>query len=228
MATVHTRVERARGCGFRKPGGLYLVGPPSSSPCGKLPIPLERCPTCDQGIKPSRGWQWVSWAPLVASRTCHAGAECATCPASFEVAQAIGRVGLLWIGEKFYGTPAEFMREALEMGVSRRIKAIPREFEIGRSWVALAHRMGKCEGCSGTGTYHKLEDENGPDLSVKCEACDGQGTVKRPAIFSFFQPQAIEYVVKGTESEEELDQFEKRGLTLVNVQHAGEQEPIPA
>ena len=44
MATIHKRVEGKRGCGFRKPGGLYMVSA-VSAPCGKLPTPLDICPT---------------------------------------------------------------------------------------------------------------------------------------------------------------------------------------
>lgn len=29
---VQTKVEGRRGCGYRKPGGIYLVGPPWVSP----------------------------------------------------------------------------------------------------------------------------------------------------------------------------------------------------
>jgi len=49
-----------------------------------------------------------------------------------------GRASLLWVGEKFYSVE-EFMKEAREMGVSRRITAIPRGFELGKTWVFLAH-----------------------------------------------------------------------------------------
>lgn len=46
MATVRTSVEGARGCGYRKAGGIYLVSGGIPRPCGKLPIPLTTCPTC--------------------------------------------------------------------------------------------------------------------------------------------------------------------------------------
>lgn len=44
MATVHTSVESARGCGFRKGGGIYLVSGGLSEPCPKLPIELKVVP----------------------------------------------------------------------------------------------------------------------------------------------------------------------------------------
>ena len=50
MATVHTSVESARGCGYRKGGGIYLVSGGLSEPCPKLPIELHSCPTCSLDI----------------------------------------------------------------------------------------------------------------------------------------------------------------------------------
>lgn len=47
--SIETRVEGARGCGFRKTDGLYLVCDGLGSACGKLPIPCEVCPTCGRG-----------------------------------------------------------------------------------------------------------------------------------------------------------------------------------
>ena len=54
------RVESERGCGYRKEGGLYMMGGKPGAPCGRLPIPLDVCPACHGGIKPSRAWTWVN------------------------------------------------------------------------------------------------------------------------------------------------------------------------
>ena len=62
--------EPRRGCGFRKEGGLYLMGGTSLQSCGKLPIPLEICPVCGQGIKPSRSWTWINGAELIEDVEC--------------------------------------------------------------------------------------------------------------------------------------------------------------
>jgi len=56
---IEVRYESKRGCGWRKPGGLYLMADGPAELCGKLPIPLEICPSCGGGIKLSRGWTWV-------------------------------------------------------------------------------------------------------------------------------------------------------------------------
>src|SRR5207302_1043216 len=52
---------------------------------------------------------------------------------------ALGLCGLLWIGERFYKTTYDFDREAAALGVSRRITAIPRGFQVGKTWILFAH-----------------------------------------------------------------------------------------
>lgn len=203
MATIHDRKERARGCGFRKPGGIYLVAPELGHPCGKLPLALTRCPCCDAGIKPSRGWTWIDSGPLFSRQVCtfRCGEDHPTAAAlgvllrggcALGQPDAVGRAGLLWVGEQFYPSPRAFCAEADDMGISRRISKVPRGFELGKTWVMLAHRL----------TIPVQEDGEPGFL---------------PGIFRAFLPQRIEYVVKGTETELELERLEKRGFTLVRV-----------
>jgi hypothetical protein len=101
-----------------------LVSGKLGAPCCRLPIPLTICPTCSGGIKQTRGWTWIDpkrwfegeckWPQLVS-----------VCPAADPA--ALGeRVGLLWIGERFYPTVEHFQIEAATLGISRRISAIPR------------------------------------------------------------------------------------------------------
>jgi len=189
---IEKRREARRGCGWRKPGGLYLVASGLARPCGKLPIPLIVCPTCGGGIKPSRGWTWVNGTALIQDVKCEiAGTvECAVCPLS----KPPGRVGLLWIGEAYYKTPMDFTRETKSQGVSRRIPAVPRDFELGKTWVWLAHRKA-------------IEN---PDATFTA------------GVFQVFKPTAVEYVVKGDETEEELEKLEKRGITPVEIERVGE------
>jgi len=109
-----------------------------------------------------------------------------------------GKAGLIWVGEQFYATPADFLAEACTMGISRLISTVPRNFRLGETWVLLAHRKG-------IGRLEAAEDE-----LVE--------TIKwTPAIFSIFKPTAIEYVVKGTETEEELERLSARNITAVKV-----------
>ncbi len=59
--------EAARGCGYRKAGGKYLVSGGEMLPCGRLPLELTVCPCCSQGIKQSRGWTWIDPEKLLAN-----------------------------------------------------------------------------------------------------------------------------------------------------------------
>jgi hypothetical protein len=195
---IQTVFEGKRGCGYRKPGGLYLRTDGHGRYCGALPIELTVCPTCAQGIKPARGWTWINLAALVAVRGCSKGSidedwttGCGDCP----IADAkIQDVGLIWIGEKFYPTPEDFNRESHTLGLSRRITAVPHGFKLGETWVSLAHRKA-------------IPDGN-----------DEQGKAKfKAAIFHVFMPSRIEYVVKADDAEEKLEALEKRGITLVKV-----------
>ena len=55
MPNIITLVEGPRGCGYRKECGYYMMLPHfKAESCGKLPLPLEQCPCCGQGIKFSR------------------------------------------------------------------------------------------------------------------------------------------------------------------------------
>jgi hypothetical protein len=204
---VQTRVDSKRGCGWRKPGGLYLVSEGLAAPCGRLPIPLTVCPTCDHGFKPSRGWTWLDSVPNLKHHPCRppAGESCNIhCPLSIP----FGRVGLLWVGEVYYATPDDFIREADRLGVSRRIPTLPTGFIVGRTWVWLAHRKTIVEGCGPC--FGHAGDK-------KCAECKGSGVVESAGVFRAFKPQAVEYVVTGEETEEELQRLAKRDITPVKV-----------
>ncbi len=206
---TETRTDKKRSCGWRKPGGLYLVGDGLSKQCGRLPIPLRTCPTCGCGVKPARGWQWVDADALAEPYPCKlAKSGCEGCALSAK----IGKAGLLWIGGLYYKTPAAFDQEASDQGISRRIGRVPRGFVPGETWVLLGHRKAvseKCPECKGNG---------GEFGNAKCDACDSTGTVDIPGIFKLFRPSAIEYVVTGKETEEELGKIVKRGITPIKVE----------
>jgi len=192
--TIETRRDRRRGCGWRKPGGLYLVAEGPAAECGRLPIPLDVCPTCGGGIKPARGWTWVNGTALATTRGCDNAPMCATCP----LGRPIGRCGLLWVGGRFYRRPSHWVQEAIRQGVCRRIPAIPRDLELGKTWVLLAHRK-------------------------VIANLDGSWT---PAVFGIFRPRAIEYVVRGDESGEELQRLAARGATPVRVERVEDPPPL--
>lgn len=201
---IETKVEGKRGCGYRKGGGLYLVSDGLGRACGKLPIPLSVCPTCHGGIKPTRSWTWIDGDALIANRQCNSEdprggpSDCELCP----LASSIGRVGLLWIGGKFYERPGQFTEEAQRMGVSRRIPAVPKDFKLGETRVMLAHR--ECIPIVPLTVGDLSEEDREPQYA--------------PGIFHVFLPQRIEYVVKGDEPEDKLARLVERGITPVKVE----------
>lgn len=187
---IQVRRDRVRGCGWRKPGGKYLVGGSLCQPCGKLPKELCRCPVCDAGIKPARGFTWIGARVLFGVGECELsqGLEDRHCDFCV-LREPPERAGLIWVGGRFYGTPEAFTGEVAELGVSRRISQIPKGFKVGETLVLLAHR----------------------------EITFRWGEDPRPGIFAAFIPQAIEYIVTGRETADELERLEKQGCTLVRV-----------
>lgn len=199
---VQTIREGVRGCGWRKKGGMYLMGGIPSQPCGLLPIPLTVCPCCGGGIKQSRGWSWIEPAKLIRfaeTKDCRFPEYCEKCPVRAMYDEELGgRHGLLWVGKQHYSSQA-FAKEAMSMGISKRINAIPQGFEVGKHWVLLAHPHAIAP--------EKLKFGDNPDDPM-------------PGIFMIFKPDRIEYVVKGNETSEELESLVERGLTLVNIERA--------
>ena len=182
---IRVSVESERGCGYRH-AGIYLVSDGLAVPCGRLPIPLTSCPTCSCGIKPSRGWTWINGRAIAeASGNACTSSNCHRCP----LASPMDRVGLLWIGEKYYATPQDWTDEALRLGVSRRIPAVPRGFDLMRTWVWVAHR--KC-----------IPQRDGSYIA---------------GVFHAFKPKHVEIVIRGDETDEEIDGLVKAGFRPVKV-----------
>lgn len=217
---IRTSREGKRGCGRRKPGALYLVAPAPNAPCGRLPMPLHVCPTCGTGIKAARGWTWISPQALFADLpSCPSTPRsCSGCPLS-DLSKLGERAGLLWCGAEHYGTPEVWLEEAREMGISRRIRVVPRGFEIGKTWVLMAHRLGQpvpCENCTGK----SIEER------AACELCEGEGVSYRAAVFTLFQPTGIEYVTRGDETDAELEALVARGIDPVRVEPLDDQPSL--
>jgi hypothetical protein len=106
----------------------------------------------------------------------------------------------LWVGEKYYSADS-FRLEARQRGISKRIKTVPNGFKVGETWILLAH-------------INAIK-KNSPVVVDGKEI--GSAPHLFPGIFHAFKPSRIEYIVTGLESEAELDNLEKRGLTLINV-----------
>lgn len=229
-------IEPERGCGFRVVGGLYFISDGPGWVCTKMPFNLESCPTCGGGIHSSRGWAWIDPKNLTGGavvpsgiRSCKSqgwmcpGAEdAALCP--FELHKA----GLMWVGSGFY-TPESFQSEAAQLGISKRVNSIPRDFELGQTWIFLAHpKAGRKEVCGWArkGRRCKLMPEQvcqGTDK--QCTSYDGM-VAEVPALFYAFRPNRLELLIDQSEydrlhqagNEEELATKTRKGLiTLVPV-----------
>lgn len=194
-------VEARRGCGYRKLGGLYMVGGGVGLPCDRLPFELTVCPCCSQGIKPARGWTWIDVAKLFQGPHIQSALDfdtlCSCATANFcslcVKPEVMGKAGLLWIGERFYKTPDQFIAEGVSLGFSRRIKSVPQGFKIGETWVMLAHAK----------------------AIVKI---DGQAEEYSSGIFYVWLPQRLERIRLESERDSaEVQADAKRGIQSVYV-----------
>jgi hypothetical protein len=231
--TIHVSVERPRGCGYRKvgPGGLslYLVGSPTGEVCERLPFPLTTCPGCGGGIKFSRGLQHIDAATLFAA---DAAPTCCASP----MAAFLGLPGrehhhdlctmcapetapdawLMWVGREFY-SPTSFHREAMRLGVSKRISALPRGFTPGESVVYLAH-------LDAVPPWHRAH----PDF----DRMTGRAPEAKPAagVIMVFRP-ALDIVVDTTDTDQlppyarELAERFPDTARLVKVERAEDVQP---
>jgi len=213
-------VEAKRGCGYRKVGGLYMVSGQLSAPCGRLPLELHVCPTCMSGVKQTRAWTWVNPAALFSTAECyvdaarthlqHPGSRCAQCPAGNPALMG-EQAGLLWVGGSFYPEAEDFMREARQLGVSRRIPAVPRNFKLGESWVLIAHPRAiyRAPVTDAEREEFQAERDNGsPELHLI-----------RKGVITMFRPTAVEKIVTESQAadEAEMAKLTEKGITPVVV-----------
>jgi len=209
--------EKKRGCGYRKIGGIYLCSDGVGEPCHRLPVPLDVCPTCHHGVKQTRGWTWLDWIAF-SGGNCGGGlnpayvlgaphcARCVVCtPELLGLApdkngntspELYRKVGLIWIGEKFYKTPNDFTREAVEQGISRRITAIPKGFKVGEHFILVAHPR-----------------------AIENRTPGAENNVFTAGIFHAFKPSRIEKILGDDASPEEVKEWEDRGCTVVKLPH---------
>lgn len=201
---VQIRIEGPRGCGYRwKKGALYVTASKLGVPCGKLPVPVKRCPCCGEGISFSRAWRWLDepwrwWENIKCDLPDEQ--ECrGVCP--LRDGHKMNGAYLLWIGEQHYPTPEAWVEEAMRMGVSRRIAGdqIPRNLVVGETYILVAHSKAIA------------------NIPEKLQV--GDKVEYTPGIFHVFIPQAIEVLVDDTTTDEEVEGYLKRGLTPVLVRH---------
>jgi len=240
-------VEDRRLCGFRKVGGSYMVGRGLTEPCRKMPLELCDCPTCGQGIKRARGYQWLNAKALAGGACADPPARCkdaegnvtaATCPF---MAGARG-AGLLWVGKAFY-TPGQFVEEAVAQGVSKRLHNPIRGIEMGKTWILLAHAEGAkrwdCERRkNGLCVKHLAADGSLQECPISDKAHRSNTSVnattgaplcmdrmpvqkKVQAIFYAFKPERYELLVTKAQFDaltpDEVEAYDARHIKLVVV-----------
>jgi len=216
-------VEPRRRCGFRKIGGIYLEAGGPSAPCGRLPAPLDNCDRCSYMPPFTRGVQKVgARLALLHAPSCHRGTydaafdlmtgECQLCllggvsralrlgqdrPESALNDQNLNRCALMWIGRGTYPTPTDFLDEARELGISRRLSAWPAWIVPGVTILLCAHAMGS----HGAAT--------GPDAT----------STQRAAIIAASLVTRIVQIVPDTMPEPESLALLAQGFHLVKVSH---------
>lgn len=219
--------EGRRGCGYRTPGRMYFRCDGEGRACGRLPIQLTTCPCCGQSMvaKQMIGFTWIpDFDRLVQNEHCvHAGTEhCNACPLS----KPIGKVGLIWVGAKYYPTPLDFTREAKEMGISRYIHNVPKDFEVGKHWVALAHPFAVKNPEPKPTPPKKVEGREITDEEwAAFFTAEKEYKDMVPGIFHMFKPDRIEYVCSEQEANDDefIESLLKRGITPVMIRRIGEQ-----
>lgn len=204
-------IEAKRFCGYRKVGGLYLVGNYIPIPCDRLPLPLTTCPVCGQGIKVSRGFTEINPFQLWGS---HANCKdkfhpCLVCDPKDEMAYIMG------VGSKYY-TPESFLNEAHNMGISKRIPFIPKRLFLGITVIYLAHP--------------KAVEVKQPAILQEAMSILEESETKQPkllevekiekalGIFCAFIPHGIEQPVWEKDlTDKKREELEKRGITPIPV-----------
>jgi len=195
-------VEAKRGCGYRKVGATYLIGGVLSEPCDRLPMPLEVCPHCGQGIKVSRGFTKIHPQVVFGKHK-----DCKDVHQPCMLCQPTKAIAFIMLaGEKYY-TPASFTKEAQKLGVSKRIAFVPKELKLKKTVIYLAH--------------HKACVKKA-EKGAKGKNNQGKLLEYQTGIFSAFIPTKVEKLVwanqlKGKKGKALKRTLRKRGITPVAI-----------
>ena len=216
--------ECERQCGWRRIGGIYLVGEFISVSCDKLPYPLSVCPCCGAGIKLERNFTKINPAKLFGRHTkcVDTHRPCKICDPTEDDAYVIR------IGESFYKKPEDFISEAIQQGISRRIHQIPRNFQLGKTVIYLAH-INACVVKDIPEPQKSFEDVAPAKRKLKAtrdpklnpRLIEAEKVKRVMGIFTAFVPQRIEKIYWQSDldkmSEEEKESLKKRNITPVGV-----------
>lgn len=206
--------ESKRGCGFRKVGGLYLVGDYIPIACDRLPYPLDVCPVCGAGIKVGRGMTAINPLHLFGrhSDCTDKHHPCFICDPTEDIAY------IMRVGEKYYPTPEDFIREGIAQGFSKRIAQIPHEFVLGETIIYLAHIKACVVNVPVAVQQAEAMLEGDNKQPRLLEAAKIQ---HKTGLFGAFIPQRIEKLYWQNEldnmSKDDLAKLQKRGITPVGI-----------
>lgn len=181
-----------------------------------LPLLLQPCPTCGFEIPFNRGFMWISkkfiafyaeshhspmqhpaYAKVLAKTNQCSCPE--NCPVCYPENNDLKKYGFMWVGSRDY-TPASFVKEARDMGISKKIAKIPKGLKFGKTWVLLAHRK--------------------VPFSSKFQP-EGMRTKEpelKSAIFYAFVPRRVEKLIwKSKATKRRLNKLKKQGITPVVI-----------
>lgn len=197
-------VEAERGCGFRKRGGIYLIGSGLGAPCDRVPLAIVPCDCCGELPRFHRGISKINpqklWGPHVHEPAPYVSAEPVSCGEHDVICEPPSKAYLMWVGGEY--TMESFRDEAARLGVSKRIPAVPADFEIG-DWVFLA--------------FQKAVPIDGKTIRMDFDPHKDRGWT--PGIFYAFRPLRVEMVLAESQREdvELLVKLSERGIQPVFV-----------
>ena len=198
-------VEARRACGYRRVGGLYLVGGGLGMICDRLPLPIVPCDVCGEEprfnrgishINPMRLWD-LHFPKTVLCRDLSLMESDPVCDPPVSAY-------LMWVGTEY--TPDSFIIEARKLGVSKRIPQLPTGFSVGHDWVFLA--------------YLHLIPPVGTQLSLESDRDTHRGY--KPGVFYAFCPERIEKVITQSQADAgEAEKLKANGVTPIVVPDEG-------
>jgi len=191
MAVVKFGGEK-RGCGYPQVNGLYLVSAGVPVVCDRLPFTIPVCPTCGETIRFSGGIQKLNALKLFGEhKDCKDPKSLRPCPAC---QPSEDPAALMWVGDKYY-SPESFNKEAIEMGVSKRINALPNFFKVGKTWLFLAHKK----------AVREFSEEK-------------KKLVQKPGIIMLCRPnKLLKVMTESAITEEKVREYEEQGIDIMSV-----------
>ena len=187
-------------------GGLYLTSGPTTTGCDRLPLRITPCEVCGQEPRFNRSISRISpfalWGNHYAEVVC--SCEFTVIPRHCPVCNPTDVGYLMWVGSEY--TIKSFSNEALAMGVSKRIPALPVGFVLGQSVLYLAYL--KALPASGQLPLLALDSPTHRSKHV-------------PAVFMSCVPSRLELIVTDVQAADEVFMagVRAKGITPVVVPH---------